>query len=405
MNNKDTNSYYNVLELSKNATDVEIKKKYRELAVKYHPDKVSVDKKEEATQKFKEISEAYTIISDPEKRKLYDQFGKDGLNGMAGMSDTHGFNPHDIFNNIFGGMGGMGGMPFNQQKPQVKPIELIINVTLENLFTGLVINKSYERDNICIKCDATGFIDKKPHNCPKCKGNKKITQRMQLGPGIIQQISVDCNDCNGTGINKNADGKCKHCLFGIIKETNTIKITIKPGMVHRQYIEILNEGHTLPNGTKGPVVAVINQEEHKIYKRYSRFANNLQIMLEISLADALCGFTKELKHVSNKTIYIKSNDIIKDNSIKIIKKEGMPSQHTSSIGDLIIKFIISYPDNITADNKKKLYKLLTDKDIKLENNSQEYHSLVDIDDYNGYNEADDDENNTDNAESAQCAQQ
>merc|ERR1711871_459522 len=200
---KDT-KLYKTLGINQDASESEIKKAYRKLAIKFHPDK-NKDNQEEAAEKFKDISEAYQILSDPEKRKLYDQLGMDGVNG-SGMQ----FNPNDLFEHLFGGMGGMGGFPFgdmfnqgNMRKREkvAEPVMIKKKVTLEEIYLGKEINVNYTQTSHCKACQGTGSKSGKSSQCQTCQGSGVRNVVQQIGPGMIQQFQKTCDVCNGSGIN------------------------------------------------------------------------------------------------------------------------------------------------------------------------------------------------------------
>ena len=192
---------YNRLGINQNATESDIKKAYRKLAIKYHPDK-NKDNQEEASEKFKEISEAYQILSDPEKRKMYNQFGMDGVNG-SGMQ----FDPNDLFENLFGGMGGMGGFPFGdmfgnasrgRSREQVaEPIMIKKKVSLEDIYLGKEIEVEYSQTSHCNDCNGSGSKTGRSSKCSVCNGTGIRNIVQQIGPGMMQQFQKQCDNCNG----------------------------------------------------------------------------------------------------------------------------------------------------------------------------------------------------------------
>ncbi len=413
-------SYYDILEINRDASFVEIKNKRKELAMKYHPDKLPADKRDWGESMIKKVNEAYEVLSDPEKRELYDKFGKD-FQQFGGMGGMGGFNPEDLFGGIFGGKK-------KQPRQRVEPIQIRIDVTLDDLFNGKVCTQEIERFTLCEDCDNTGFEDKQKHSCMKCKGNGHITEMRQIGPGMIQQMQRQCNKCNGSGSYSDNVNKCKKCNGqSIYKEKHTITINIEPGMCNGDYVEIINEGHPIPKEiqnkqstqTRGNVNCIINELPHKIFKRGIVFNEqmnpaNLSISIELELYEALCGFVKKFKHLDGSDLYIDNYDIIQDGDIKIVEHKGLPYKGNKfRSGDLFIKFKVILPTKFSDTTRNKLYELLTGKKF---NNSQVHKipadnypvKLKNVEDYHGnndFNDFNDNDNNNANQEGVQCATQ
>lgn len=367
-------SYYDIMEISKNFTPEELNKQKKKLAKKYHPDKLPPEKKDWGTERFKEVCEAYEVLSDPNKRHIYDTMGKEGLNNQP-KNDFFQFNPFT---------------KFQQKTEKVKPIYHKIDITLETSYFGQEVECDIIRLSLCKNCNSTGFADKQKHFCKTCNGNKTIFQTVQLGPGIIQQVQQICGDCKGTGLNKNND-KCKVC-FGraTTHETCKIKIKIEIGSMDKDQLVFENEGNEYEiNGQikRGPIVFILNEVEHPIFKKGVSIQNtinptNLKIDLEIELYEALCGFSREIKHF-NKTIFFTSSNIIKDNDIKIILNYGMPYKgSTYKFGDLFIRFKVKYPNKIT--NIKSVYELLSGKEYNENHQQPENVNNVDLIDPSSY---------------------
>merc|ERR1711871_45512 len=225
---KDT-KLYKTLGINQDASESEIKKAYRKLAIKFHPDK-NKDNQEEAAEKFKDISEAYQILSDPEKRKLYDQLGMDGVNG-SGMQ----FNPNDLFEHLFGGMGGMGGFPFgdmfnqgNMRKREkvAEPVMIKKKVTLEEIYLGKEINVNYTQTSHCKACQGTGSKSGKSSQCQTCKG------------------------------------------AGLTSTKVDVQIPLKRGVSEGQKIHLEGQGNQIRNSNhRSDLIVVIVEKEHKLFKR------------------------------------------------------------------------------------------------------------------------------------------
>lgn len=427
--------YYDILEIKKDATTEEIKKKRKELALKYHPDKLHKlpeNERQDAENRMKKINEAYEVLVNPEKRKLYDMGGKEALdpNGFpgggfpggfpgGGFHGFPGFNA-DIFGDMFTGQ--------KQQQQKVAHIEDFIELTLEEIFKGAEITKEINRFTLCKKCDNTGYQDKKKHICTSCKGSGTKKEMRQVGKGMFTQTIKTCDECSGTGNDTKSSQKCDTCFGkGSVKETYKLKVNVPKGIREDDVIRINNEGHEIPvelqNNKKynrSHVLLTVKQVPHKLFKRgvvYKQHMNpaNLVIEIDLPLYKALCGFTTSFKHLDGTDIYVKNSEVIKDGDIKVIKNKGLPYKNNQlKYGDLFVKFKVEYPKTLSQNTKKKLYETLTDKKydqtkiLELPKNVESVE-LTDEDKYE-YNHYQDDDNNDDQQhdghyQSAQCAQQ
>jgi len=344
--------YYDLLGVEQNSSENEIKKNYKKLAMKHHPDR-NPNNREESEQKFKEISNAYKVLTDPEKRQIYDKFGEEGLQNNGGMPSN--FNPFSMFEEMFGeggipGMGsmpGMGGFHFNmngmgnsrkQKKQEIKKIK----ISLEDLYKGKTIKFTVNRSVL----DSS-----KKHlikTCSKCNGSGVEVIIQQIGP-MIQQMQGVCNSCAGQG--KTIPNDC------LQKNQEKVTIEIEKGMCNGEKIILQDKGNFNINTMENDdLVFVVIEEPHNIFNRVE---NDLVIGLDINLIDSLVGFNFAIKHLDDSEFIISSDSIIKPNQAKVIKNKGMPLNSKSNVfGDLIIKFNIIYPTNIKMENYDLLEKSL-----------------------------------------------
>ena len=364
---------YDRLQVSSSATENDIKKAYRKLSIKYHPDKNPNDK-EEATKKFQEISEAYSILSDSEKRSKYDQVGMDYVKND---SDGPGFDPSDIFSQFFGGNSPFGGgSPFgfnfgNQQKPKQEDITVKLKVTLKQIYCEETVEVNYPQKNFCKDCDGTGSKNKTKEKCPDCDGKGKKIQIIRMGP-MIQQMIQDCKRCDGSGKIISPENKCKTCNGnGYTVRAKTVNFPLKNGLDNENKIQMEKKGHNFKD-SKTDLIIVISVIPDRTFDRDDA---NLVTEMSIELYQSLFGFDKILKHMNNDLLHISSSSITEDNSLKRIKGKGMMDLRTKKPGDLFIRFKIKYPnvDKFTSEEIETVKKILSknceiememEKDIK-----------------------------------------
>lgn len=373
--------YYDTLGVSKDASNSKIKKAYYNLAREFHPDKAPEDKKEEYTQKFQKISEAYEVLGDDEKRKTYDQFGKDGLSEGGGP----GVNPFDIFSQFFGNGGGgfsfngtnfggsnFGGSSFNNHsqnnnfmKKRVKkssPVVHQVNIKLEDLFKGKTIKLKITRKAIFEKGSNEPLkdnLDKTWVQCDNCRGNGVKMERKQVAPGFITQVQTGCDKCLGTGDILTPNYELKDYA-------SVIEVEVRRGMDIRKEVVIEGAGNCYPGTLPGDIIIAFNVVPHNVFKLDG---NDLRIKKKISLSEALCGTSFNIVHLDNKEITIKTTNIIKPGDIKRIKKQGMYDKFELR-GDLIIEFEIEFPESLLIHQKKNLKKYLPKGNNNNNNNNE-----------------------------------
>lgn len=372
-------SYYDLLGVKKSASESEIKKAFRKLALKWHPDK-NPNNRDTAEKKFKEINEAYQILSDGDKRKVYDKYGKEGLKEQ-GM----GFNPQDmggiseILKQMFGDglFGGMGGMSGRNRDPasQIPPVTTHQQVSLEDIYKGTTLTIHIERYTLCDPCNATGNSDGMDHDCQKCNGDGYVVQIQRMGP-IIQQIKAHCKECNGKGTTGNVK-KCKHCNGNSAnKGKHKITFSIPKGINNGQVIEIQNQGNHIPEKhrstyERSSVRIIIKTKPHKVFKRGNVVVNrrkdqsHLFVSLNITLAEALCGFQKTIRYLDGTDLVIEEDKITKHEEVKVIVGYGL--QTPRGKGNLYVQYNVRFPKEheLSKSKKTEIYKLLTNEPFQL----------------------------------------
>jgi DnaJ-related protein SCJ1 len=340
--------YYAILGVSRQASQKEIKKSYRELSLKYHPDKNKDDPK--AQEKFVEISEAYEVLSDEEKRRTFDQFGEDGLKRQGG---NHFHDPFDIFANF----GGFRQQNQQQNERRGETVVLPLEVTLKDLYIGKTIKISHKKQVLCPQCRGTGAKDANDvTTCPVCKGSGMEVHVQQLGPGFVTQTQRPCSKCNGKGrIVKSTCPVCKGTK--VASGEDTLTVIVEPGMPDGHDIVFEQESDEIPDITPGDVVFKIFTIPHK---RFVRTGNDLHMKMSISLLEALVGFSKSVTHLDGHEVPVTVDSVTKPGQIIKIANEGMPHHNYSSQrGDLYIEFSINMPETVSESQKEAFKTLLS----------------------------------------------
>jgi len=360
---------YDRLGINPHATETEIKKAFRKNSLKWHPDKNPKNKKV-ATQKFQEITEAYTILSDQEKRNLYNKIGIDILKQDEGFNNM---DPSDIFAQFFGNNEGFpfenmfGG--FNQSPPEhLKDINIQVRVSLKQIYNEETIKVNYVRKIYCVKCNGTGSSSGKKSTCNTCDGKGKQIKVVRIGP-MIQQMVSTCNSCNGTGecINKkDSCQKCKGKSYNL--KNDSIDLPLKNGLGNGNKIKLSNKGHRFVEGKTDLIIYIVELKDD-VFERQN---SSLITTVKLTLYQSLLGFDKIILHLDDRKLHISSRGSTPDNKIRVIKGEGMVDLDTNIKGDLYIKFIVLYPNfnQYTVEEKNILKKILSKnetKEVELEN--------------------------------------
>jgi len=347
--------FYDLLHIKSDATQKEIKKAYRKLALKYHPDKNNGDKS--AEEMFQRISRAYEVLSDDTTRKQYDQFGPDFEKQNHGM---RGQNPHDIFASFFGrhGMPGMRTRPPSGPRKN-KSTKSILTVDLEVLYTGLTKKIAITRKRCCVSCKGEGGDVSKRVICPLCKGVGKVHERRQIGPGFIQQMIRPCNKCRGKGRFFPIEAICSACKGNqIVMKKDIFEIEILPGTKDGHCFTLFQEGDELP-GTNTIPGDVILQLKTKQHHTFTRKGHNLYMIHHVPLHYALSEYSFEIQHLDKRTLkFLKSaNDILSPDCVRCIKNEGMPCGNgAQERGDLVILFKVDFPTALTSEQQSQIKK-------------------------------------------------
>lgn len=327
-------TYYDILGVKPSCTLDELKKSYRKLALKYHPDKNPSE-----GEKFKQISQAYEVLSNPDKRKIYDQGGEQAIK-EGGISHNGMSSPMDIFDMFFGG---------GTRKRDNKSANVVhqLSVTLEELYNGAVRKLAVQKNVICDKCEGRGGKKGALEKCTKCHGSGMQTHVQQLGPGMVQRIQTVCSACSGQGEYINPKDRCKNCHGKkVVRERKLIEVHIDKGMEDGHKITFAGEGDQEPGLEPGDIVIVLDEKEHEVFKRSG---NDLIIRMDLALTEALCGFQKTVTTLDNRILVVSCipGEVVKHMSLKCVLNEGMPQyKNPFEKGKLIIQFIVNFPDTI-----------------------------------------------------------
>ncbi len=349
--------YYEVLGVDRSASADDIKKAYRKLAIKYHPDKNPGNK--EAEEKFKEAAEAYSVLSDAEKKARYDQFGHAGVEG-AGPDFSGGFgNLNDILNDLFGGafgggfggfsgFGGFGGGTRQQRVSRGRDIRVRVKLTLEEIANGVEKEISIEKSVPCTECSGKGAKNSSDiKTCPACNGTGEV-QRVTnsfLGQTITRST---CQQCNGEG--KIISNPCRNCSgSGLVRKRETIKVRIPAGVEAGMQLTLQGQGHAAKNnGINGDLLIVIEEQEHPNLKREG---NNLYYTKIISVPDAILGSETEIPCLDGN-YRIKVEPGTQSGKVVRLRGRGLPSVNGyGGIGDMYVKFAVWIPKKLDKEDK------------------------------------------------------
>ncbi len=351
--------YYEILGVKKNASLDEIKKAYRELALRYHPDRVPQEQKKEAEEKFKEISEAYAVLSDAQKRALYDQYGHSGIDQKYAYEDI--FKGAD-FNSVFRDLGdfGLGGGVFDEifsdlgfdifgargrrgsRQRRGRDLEISISITLEEAASGTEKTITVPRYETCPTCGGSGAKPgSKKSTCPQCRGQGRVV----TSNGLFQ-IAQTCSRCGGEG--SAVQSPCPDCRGeGRTKVTRKIKVKIPAGVDAGSHLRVRGEGESGTAG-RGDLYVIIEVHPHNIFERHN---NDILTGITISLTKAILGAEIEVPTL-NGQVMMKVPAGTQSGRIFRLKEKGIPDLHGRGSGDELVRVNVEIPTRLSSEQRK-----------------------------------------------------
>jgi molecular chaperone DnaJ len=358
--------YYEVLGVPRTASKDEIKDVYRKLAMQYHPDR---NKAPDAEEKFKEISEAYAVLSDDEKRQQYDMLGHAGFDQRYTREDIFrgadfdsifrdlgfGFDFRDLFNMFFGGRG-FGEQEYEERPARGQDLAYDLEITLEDAARGIEREIDVPRTEVCDLCKGTGAAPgTAPRQCPKCKGAGRMRNVRKNGFATFVQVTT-CPTCRGTGVI--IDTPCKKCKgTGLMKVERKITVKIPPGIDDGYQLRLNGEGETPPHGgAPGDLYVLIHLATHK---DFIREGDDLLYYLNVTYPQAALGAEVQVPTLDGETM-VRINPGTQPGEILKLKGRGMPRLRGNGRGDLLIRVNIEVPDKLTPKQKALLEQLATE---------------------------------------------
>lgn len=323
------------------------------MAKEFHPDKNPA-----AGDRFKEISYAYEVLSDPKKRQIYDKYG---LKGLQEGAQGGNFAPDDLLGHIFGDFFGMGGSGRGRGPARGEDTAHPLKVTLEDMYVGKTTKLQLSKNVICAGCKGLGGKPGAVVVCKDCHGQGIKVSYQQIAPQMTRQLQSRCPTCHGQGEIINEKDKCTKCKGKkVLNECKILEVHVEKGMRDNQRIFFRGEGDQQPDTQPGDVIIVVQQKPHEVFQRNG---DDLHMKHEITLTEALCGFEFVVKHLDGRDLLIKHNagEVIKPGDTKGIQGEGMPQyKNPFEKGNLYIKFDVVFPQNNFAseENLKNLEHIL-----------------------------------------------
>lgn len=363
---------YKILGLDRSCSERDLKRAYKSLSKKYHPDKATGDEK-----KFVEVADAYEALSDPTTRKIYDQYGHDGLanHKRGGQGGGHGHDPFDLFSRFFGGSGhfGGGGGSGVRRGPDM---DVRLNVPLRDFYNGRDMEFTLEKQQICDECDGTGSEDGKVETCSKCRGQGMIVQKHMLAPGIFQQVQMHCDQCGGQG--KTIKHRCKVCSGNkVVRKPVTLTASVEKGIPKGHKLVFENEADEHPDHVAGNLNVYVMELEPTLDEQdqarndgtfFRRKDQDLYWKEVLSLREAWMGeWTRNVTHLDGHVVQLsrKRGEVVQPNQVDTLGGEGMPTWQDGHVhehdhdaeefGRLFVEYVVVLPDHMESGMEKEFW--------------------------------------------------
>lgn len=354
--------YYEVLGVDRNASANDIKKAYRKLAIQYHPDRQhekSEAEKKEAEEKFKEAAEAYSVLSDADKKARYDQFGHEGLGGAGNGFGGAGMDMNDIFSmfgDIFGGRGGFGGFggfggggsagarKFRGSDQRVK-----VKLNLQEISTGVTKKFKLKKYVTCTHCGGSGAEGGATETCPDCKGTGRVIRTQQSFFGMMR-TEVDCPRCSGQG--KIIKDKCKHCGGdGVVLGEEVVEVQIPAGVMDGMQLSMRGKGNAgKMNGVSGDLLILVEEEKHPTLVRDE---NDLIYSLLLDIPTAALGGFAEIPTIDGKA-KVTIDPGTQPGKVLRLRGKGLPTLNGYGKGDIVVNISVYIPETLSKEEKKEI---------------------------------------------------
>ncbi|KAI0012638.1 DnaJ-domain-containing protein [Xylariaceae sp. FL0662B] len=360
--------FYKILGIDRQATDKQIKTAYRQLSKKYHPDKNPGN--DTAQDKFVEVSEAYEALIDPESRKIYDQYGHEGLKQRS-QGGGHHHNPFDLFNQFFG-----GGGHYQRGQPRGHNIEVKVGISLRDFYNGRDTEFSWDKQQICEECEGTGAADGVVDTCHVCGGHGVRIIKHQLAPGMFQQVQTTCDACGGRG--KTIKHKCPVCHGNrVIRKPTTVSLKVDRGAARDARLVYENEADAHPDYVAGDLIVTLVEKEpdfegdnpdHVDGAFFRRKGDDLFWREVLSLREAWMGdWTRNLTHLDGHVVRLgrKRGESVQPGHVETVEGEGMPIwdeqgdsvYHETKFGKLYVEYVVVLPDQMESGMEKEFWAL------------------------------------------------
>ena len=333
--------YYKILGVSRSASAADIKRAYRKLSLKYHPDKNPAP---DAANKFAEIATAYDVLSDDDKRETYNRGGEEAVQMAEQRGNQPAHDPFSIFEAF--GFGGMGGHGRGREEQRTPNVQIPLSVSLKQLYLGEVLDVAYSRQVVCVEAGSC----QKQNN--ECQGPGVRMKVQQLAPGFVQQVQVQDPSCVARG--KSWKSPCKACPKGMTEEEEIqLTVDVQAGMRDGENIKFDQIADEAVGHIAGDLIFIVREIKHEFF---TRKGDDLYAEMHISLLDSLVGFKSSFAHLDGHTVVIEKSDVSYCSQVVTVKNEGMPKRKGGKNvrGDLFVTLLIDFPQKFTPLQKQKI---------------------------------------------------